>query len=180
MRFSRAMLMGGVLCFASFGFAQRPGGMGRPSGVGAPSDVGRPSDVGAGSVGRSSDMGPGGRSSNAIGSQSPTTLLQKNSHLDSALTNALSKASVPVPGNDLQSACSGFKNLGQCVAALHVAKNLDIPGGFDALKAKMTGTGAVNLGKAIQQLDPNVKAKAESKKANKQAKQDIKTAQSES
>ena len=36
-----------------------------------------------------------------------------------------------------------------------------------------------NLGKAIQQLDPNVKAKAESKKA-KQAKQDIKAAQSQS
>ena len=37
-----------------------------------------------------------------------------------------------------------------------------------------------NLGKAIQQLDPNVKAKAESKKATKQAKQDIKAAQSQS
>ena len=48
------------------------------------------------------------------------------------------------------SACNGFKNLGQCVAAAHVAKNLDIPGGFDALKAKTTGTGAVSLGKAIE------------------------------
>jgi hypothetical protein len=181
MRFGYAMVMAGVLCFASLGFAQRPGGgMGRPSGAGAPGSVGRPSDVGPGTMGRSSDVGPNGHSSSAIGSQSPTTLLQNNSHLNTALTNALAKAGVTVPGGDLQSACSGFKNLGQCVAALHVAKNLDIPGGFDALKDKMMGKGAVNLGKAIQQLDPNVKAKAESKKATKQAKQDIKAAQSQS
>jgi hypothetical protein len=131
-------------------------------------------------MGRSSNVAPVGRSSTGVGSQSPTTLLGNNSHLNTALTNALAKAGVSVPGKDLLSACDGFKNLGQCVAVLHVAKNLDIPGGFDALKAKMTGKGAVNLGKAIQQLDPNVKAKAESRKANNQAKQDIKTAQSES
>ena len=76
-------------------------------------------------------------------------------------------------GEDATSACSGFKNLGQCVAAAHVAKNLDIPGGFDALKAKTTGTGAVSLGKAIEQLAPSANAKSEAKKANKQAEQDL-------
>lgn len=185
MRFGHPMVMAVVLCFASLGFAQRPGGgMGRPSGVGAPGvgapgSVGRPADAGPGTMGRSSEIGPNGRSS-AIGSQSPTTLLQNNSQLNTALTNALAKAGVTVPGGDLPSACSGFKNLGQCIAALHVAKNLDVPGGFDALKDKMTGKGAVNLGKAIQQLDPKVKGKAESKKATKQAKDEIKAAQSQS
>lgn len=76
-------------------------------------------------------------------------------------------------GEDAMSACNGFKNLGQCVAAAHVAKNLDIPGGFDALKAKTTGTGAVSLGKAIELLAPNANAKSEAKKANKQAEQDL-------
>ena len=76
-------------------------------------------------------------------------------------------------GEDATSACNGFKNLGQCVAAAHVAKNLDIPGGFDALKAKTTGTGAVSLGKAIEQLAPSANAKSEAKKANKQAEQDL-------
>jgi hypothetical protein len=76
-------------------------------------------------------------------------------------------------GEDAASACNGFKNLGQCVAAAHVAKNLDIPGGFDALKAKTTGTGAVSLGKAIEQLAPSANAKSEAKKANKQAEQDL-------
>lgn len=76
-------------------------------------------------------------------------------------------------GEDAASACNGFKNLGQCVAAAHVAKNLDIPGGFDALKAKTTGTGAVSLGKAIEQLAPSANAKSEAKKANRQAEQDL-------
>jgi hypothetical protein len=76
-------------------------------------------------------------------------------------------------GEDATTACHGFKNLGQCVAAAHVAKNLDIPGGFDALKGKMTGTGAVSLGKAIQALAPSANAKAEAKKANHQADDDM-------
>jgi hypothetical protein len=77
-------------------------------------------------------------------------------------------------GEDAQTACSGFKNLGQCVAAAHVAKNLNIPGGFAALKAKVTGTGAVSLGKGIEALAPNANAKSETKKANKQASDDMK------
>ena len=76
-------------------------------------------------------------------------------------------------GQNAQAACSGFKNIGQCVAAAHVAKNLDIPDGFDALKAKLTGTGAVSLGKAIQQLAPQADAKTETKKASKQASEDL-------
>jgi hypothetical protein len=39
-----------------------------------------------------------------------------------------------------QQSCSGFKNLGQCVAAAHVSKNLGI--GFACLKSDMTGTAA--------------------------------------
>ncbi len=81
-------------------------------------------------------------------------------------------------GEDAQTACGGFKNLGQCVAAAHVAKNLDIPGGFDALKAKVTGTGSMSLGKAIEQLSPNANAKSEAKKANKQADDDMKESSS--
>jgi len=76
-------------------------------------------------------------------------------------------------GEDAQTACSGFKNMGQCVAAAHVAKNLDIPGGFAALKAKITGTGSLSLGKAIQALAPDADANGETKKANKQAEDDL-------
>jgi len=81
-------------------------------------------------------------------------------------------------GEDAATACSGFKNLGQCVAAAHVAKNLSIPGGFDALKAKVTGTGSMSLGKAIESLAPNANAKSETKKANQQAADDMKESNS--
>jgi hypothetical protein len=81
-------------------------------------------------------------------------------------------------GQDASSACNGFKNFGQCVAAAHVAKNLNIPGGFDTLKAKITGVDAVSLGKAIKGLAPDADAKAEEKKANKQAADDMKEASS--
>jgi hypothetical protein len=75
-------------------------------------------------------------------------------------------------GEDAKTACSSFKNLGQCVAAAHVAKN--VPGVmFDELKAKMTGSSSESLGKAIHELNSNVDAKAEAKKANKQASRDL-------
>jgi len=83
-------------------------------------------------------------------------------------------------GQDAASACDGFKNLGQCVAAAHVAKNLSIPVGFKALKAKITGAGSVSLGKAISDLAPKTNSKAEVKEANKQASEDMKEAESHS
>ena len=84
-------------------------------------------------------------------------------------------------------ACQGFKNLGQCVAAVHVSQNLGIK--FGCLKFAMTGLGTscsstsaatsgttktMSLGSAIHSLDPTVNAGAEAKKAQKQANQDLK------
>lgn len=83
-------------------------------------------------------------------------------------------------GQDATSACDGFNNLGQRVAAAHVAKNLSIQGGFAALKEKITGAGSVSLGKAISELVPQTNSKAEFKKANKQASEDMKEAESHS
>ena len=92
-------------------------------------------------------------------------------------------------GMSAQQACTGFKNLGQCVAAAHVSKNLGI--GFACLKSDMTGQApakgsncpamatsatagkTMSLGKAIQTLNPDVNSSVEAKKAQKQADQDI-------
>ena len=85
-----------------------------------------------------------------------------------------------------QQACDGFKNLGQCVAAAHVSKNLGIS--FVCMKSDMTGqapqsgsncptgtgTKSMSLGKAIQTLDPNANSKTETKKGTQQANQDLK------
>lgn len=83
-------------------------------------------------------------------------------------------------------ACTGFKNLGQCVAAAHVAKNLT-GGNFYCLRQAMTGTaaptgttcpatsGTMSLGKAIQTLYPQANASTESKKGTQEASQDLKS-----
>jgi len=101
--------------------------------------------------------------------------LDKNTHLATQLRGLFP------PDTDLQLASSGFKNLGQFVAAAHVSKNLGIP--FDQLKAKMLGTSTtaeesgdspVSLGKAIKELRPEADASSEVKKAERQAKEEIK------
>lgn len=91
--------------------------------------------------------------------------LQDNTKLASKLQNLLPQ------GTNLQQAAQGFKNLGQFVAAVHVAHNLGIP--FDQLKAKLMGPPSESLGKAIHSLKPDVKSSDEAKKAEKQAKQDM-------
>ena len=103
----------------------------------------------------------------------------------------LSDKIAALTGEPAQQACSGFKNLGQCVAAAHVSKNLGI--GFACLKSDMTATAAptgsncpastkasgtgtktMSLGSAIQALSPNANSKTEAKKGQQQAGQDLK------
>jgi hypothetical protein len=75
-------------------------------------------------------------------------------------------------GTNLDAAASGFKNIGQFVAAVHVSNNLNIP--FDQLKAKML-TDRMSLGEAVHALKPDMNkdaANAEAKKAEGQAKKD--------
>jgi hypothetical protein len=144
-----------TLTFAAPALAQRahPGG-GPPAGRGAGSDPG----ISGSHTTTGGDRGD-------ISHGSPNEVLSHNTAIVGKIKS--------LTGQDAQTACSGFKNIGQCVAAAHVAKNLDIPGGFAALKAKMTGSGSVSLGKAISELSPNSDGKAEAKKAKKQADDDL-------
>jgi hypothetical protein len=132
-------------------------------------------------------MGEGGshRMSPNTSSSSPHRMT-----MDQQLTKntALAGKIQSLTGESAQQACSGFKNLGQCVAAAHVSKNLGIS--FACMKADMTGVAApsgsncpvspnvsgkgMSLGKAIQTLSPTSNSKLEATKANKQAKHDIK------
>jgi hypothetical protein len=115
--------------------------------------------------------------------------------MDQLLTQnkALSSKIASLTGESAQQSCSGFKNLGQCVAAAHVSKNLGIS--FACLKSDMTGTAAptgskcpagtsttagagtktMSLGKAIQTLSPATNSKTEAQKGQQQASQDLKT-----
>jgi hypothetical protein len=155
-----------TLGFSGPAFAQHP----HPSPGGPPSSPGGP----PAGRGPGTDPGMSGSHSNAptertdMSHGSPSDVLSHNTAIAGKIQT--------LTGQDAQTACAGFKNIGQCVAAAHVAKNLEIPGGFDALKAKVTGRGAVSLGKAIQAFAPNADAKAEAKKANKQGADDLQDA----
>ncbi len=132
--------------------------------------------------GMSHNSGSGRTKTNSSGStHQPTVndILTKNS--------AISGKIQTLTGMSATQACAGFKNLGQCVAAAHVSKNLRIS--FDCLKSDMTGTApqgtscpagtgtkSMSLGKAIQTLDPTADQKAESKKGQTEAKQDMESA----
>lgn len=119
-----------------------------------PSPGGPPSGRGPGSGSDMSGSHAGGVAGHAtdVSHGSPSDVLSHNSAIAGKIQT--------LTGQDAQTACGGFKNIGQCVAAAHVAKNLNIPGGFDALKAKITGTGAVSLGKAIEGFAPDAKRKS--------------------
>jgi hypothetical protein len=136
----------------------------------------------SGMHGNSASAGAAHRSANPMASTDPGSVLEHNSNLASKLETLTNTTSVA----DLETDAKAFKNFGQFVAAAHVAKNLNIPGGFAALMCDMTNQTAVgatstctnatkmSLGKAIQTLDPQADAKSESKKAMNQANQDIK------
>jgi len=168
-------------------------GVGSATGLGGGAGTGAGTGLGAGSLGAGTGAGLGanagtGRtnvgvngatSANVSASrQSPAAVLS-DTHLNSSLTSSLGNSGVSIPGGNLQTACSGFKDLGNCVAAMHVAQNLNIP--FANLQSQMTGSNAVSLGKAIQKTAAaGTDAKAEAKKAIKQANADIHASESAS
>ena len=123
--------------------------------------------------GNSSTTHNSGPSTHDTSSGGPKTASQQLSHN----TKLASKLQGLLPaGTNVQQASQGFKNLDQFVAAVHVSHNLGIP--FDQLKAKMTGSSPESLGKAIQDLKPTADSKTETKKANKQAKDDMNSKES--
>jgi hypothetical protein len=130
--------------------------------------------------------------SQGAASSSPQEVLTRNTKLDSTLTTQLQSKNLLPAGTDLKTACTGFRNLGQCVAAIHVSHNLKIP--FACMKADVTGQAPVtgtqcptgtgssklSLGKSIQALAPGANSKQEATTGTKQADSDLKDAESAS
>jgi hypothetical protein len=73
-------------------------------------------------------------------------------------------------GTNVVTAASGFRNLGQFVAAVNVSHNLGIP--FTQLKRDVV-TRHMSLGQSIQDLRPSVDSTHEVERAESQAKIDI-------
>lgn len=142
-------------------------GMGQDRGIGNGPMTGR----GAGAENTGMGRNNGNTGPSMSGKKSPDQLLTQNTKLASNLQTLLPK------GTNLQDAASGFKNLGQFVAAVHVSHNLGIP--FDQLKDKMVA--GDSLGKAVHELNPNLSrkdTKAAVKKGKQEAKGDIKSSNS--
>jgi hypothetical protein len=76
------------------------------------------------------------------------------------------------PGTDLKSAASGFRNLGDFVAAVHVSNNLKVP--FADVKARMMNGGS--LGTAIAALKPEVDSLIEARRARADAYEELRRA----
>src|SRR6267154_1093646 len=133
---------------------------------------------GGGSAAGSMGGGHGVEATGPSGPHTPGELLTQNTQLSSKL-GALLPA-----GTNLQTAASGFRNLGQFVAAVHVSHNLGIP--FDQLKCTELATADAcpgmtvpakgsHLGQAIQTLKPamsSVDSKSAAKQAEKEASAD--------
>ena len=130
---------------------------------------GKPSTPPSGGMGHSaaSNNGTAAHGDHAVSSSSTASgskaseILTKNTKLSSKIST--------LTGMDAKTACTGFKNLGQCVAAAHVSKNLGIS--FTDLRTKMMAGGS--LGKSIQAMDPQADSKTAVKKAQKQAHDDL-------
>lgn len=150
-----------------------PGGMGSQGGHEGMGQGNRPEMGGPqmghpekGSEGRMGGEQKGTHAQETQTGKKPTVAdqLTRNEQLTSKLQGILPA------GTNVQDAATGFKNLGEFVAAAHVSHNLGIP--FTDLKAKMaTGT---SLGDAIHTLKPDVDHNAEAKKAKAEAAKDMK------
>lgn len=147
------------------------GGMGGGYG-GMSSGVPRGGSTGAMPAERSAERGGASSSERNMGSDrqsqsgGPKTageLLQQNSKLSEGLAKLLPA------GTDLQTAASGFRNLGEFVAAVHVSNNLGIP--FADLKSRMMA--GDSLGEAIRALRPDADAQVEARKARARAEDEI-------
>lgn len=92
-------------------------------------------------------------------------VLFTNPTFATALTKAMSQSGTPLPGTSLRMACAPFKSVGECVSALHAARELAVKDGFDLLRVAMTEGGKLNLADAIHQVAPDADAKKVASKA---------------
>ena len=163
----------GFALYCAPAFAQHGHGAGGPGGMAGTSGME------ASSHGKSNAGSMNGNAGSTAASHGKTMdqVLTQNTRLADKIS--------ALTGVSAQQACTGFKNLGQCVAAAHVSKNLGIS--FGCLKSDMTGmapsassacpagTGSksLNLGKSIQTLSPKTDSKTAAKKGHQQTNEDL-------
>ncbi len=167
-----SVLAGGLYLCVNPALGQR--GMGRGGqapGAGMPPRAQGPSQRSAQAGAKTAAQAQTGDPASIRTQTQVATQLERNPNLSSRLTALLPS------GVTLHDAATGFKNQGQFIAALHVSQNLGIP--FPDLKSRMTGENPVSLGKAIQELRPEMppdQVRTTAREAETQAKQDVREA----
>jgi hypothetical protein len=117
-----------------------------------------------------------------------TTAVNPASDQNAKLGARLQMEGVLAADANVKETCATIKSLGDCVAALHVSRDLGLD--FDCLKSKLSGVQTnldharscasatngkpVDLAKAIHSLLPRADAKAEAKKAEAESREDLK------
>lgn len=93
-----------------------------------------------------------------------------------ALGQALTAGGVPLPADGLDAACAGMPTLYRCVAALHLAHNLKIEGGFDAAHEMLAYDREASLSDVARAFAPEADPMAAEKAAQGQAMADLRKA----
>lgn len=121
----------------------------------------------------------------------PTANEQLAAHQEEERKLSLQLQALLPPKTTLREACSSFLSLEDCIAALHVSRNLKIK--YNCLKWDLTAARpngdlktcqapprdkTLSLVNAIRVLDSGADAKAEAKNAERRAREDIKDATS--
>ena len=121
----------------------------------------------------------------------PTANEQLAAHPEEERKLTLQLQALLPPKTTLRDACSGFLSLEDCVAALHVSRNVKLK--YNCLKWNMTAarpSGDVksceapprnkplSMDKAIHVLNSDIDARAQAKSAQRRAREDIKDASS--
>ena len=154
-----------------------------------------PAGAGAGAAAASSSSGSGHSFNlNPVkwvkkDSKPASEQLDAKAEQNKKLTANLQSQGVLAANTDAKAACENFKALDECVAGLHVTKNLGLD--WKCLKANLTGvqtsadmggcqgfagTKAMSLHSAIKAMKPDADAKGAAKTAEQQAKDDLKAA----
>jgi hypothetical protein len=170
--FSLAVFLYATTALAQHGHAGAMGG-----GMGAANSMGHAST-------NASDHGSASTNAAPTSTQKISNVLGKNPVIGRKIVDLTGDS------NGAADACQGFKNIGQCIAAAHVSKNISGLN-FYCMRLAMTGTAlppnsnitcnlpstfkpGVSLGKAIQIFDPQADTKTETKKATSETQQDLK------
>lgn len=115
---------------------------------------------------------PGDRYHAPIRYAAPAATLQRNPLFSAALSKALNRSGVGLPGTTLQTACDGFGTVGECLSAIYAAHALGSGDAFDRLRLAMTGPERLDLRTAIAATGFGADARAVERSAVRRAKAD--------